>query len=263
MENKSEKKILFSIFWDKAWRQEPVYPNPIEIEKLKASNLYFEKEIIGHDEVITRLNNVLNQIKPSEVGNFFLSSLSNRNLEYRAVFDAYLNVSEITPHEAEGSVLCNVCGIPITREHDFTKTTFVRFKFGTASMYFVMDNVFILERAIQEEVPKPKPEDIVIMNKIIKGIQSLPENSRAKHVKNLLKEFIQSNDDERRAFVEMLGKSKILVPKGNLEEKYKKVPTRSDWFSPASIWQSEDGVSLEGIRYFFPEYLREIFGDKL
>jgi hypothetical protein len=258
MKNDKELKILFSIFWDKVWRREPVYPNPIEIEKLKVLNLYFEKETIEHDEVIHRLNKVLHQIRPNEVGNFFLSSLSNRNLQYRAVFDAYLNVSEITPHEVKGNALCDVCGIPIKSEYDFTKTTFIRFKFGTASLFFAMDNVFILERAVQEEVPKPKPEDILIMNKIIKEIQSLPENSRAKHVKDLLKGLIKSNDDERRAFVEMLGKSRILVPKKNLEEKYRKVPTRSDWFSPVSIWQSEDGVSIEGIRDYFPEYLDKI-----
>ncbi|WP_068774268.1 hypothetical protein [Paenibacillus sp. FJAT-26967] len=253
------KKLLFSIYWDDGWLRSPKLLNEEDASLLRKEGLYVDQLSISHDDVIQRMNTIVLQYSPESLGNYLLASLSDRILEYRAIPDCYSNLRPVIPHKFMGSGSCQLCGISKESEHDITQSIFTIHKFGAGDTFFAFPNVFILEKYIELEEPLPNKEDIAVMRKIVKEINTLHPNDGAISLALRLKSIIKSNDEERHLLIELLAKMGIIEPSGDLSEKYKKVPTRSNWFGPASIWKGRDSVNPIALKHYFPHYYKDLF----
>jgi len=256
------KKLLFSIYWDGGWRDKSVLPNSEDYQLLVANKLAFPNEIIGHDDVVGRLNMALKKVDPKVVGRAFLASLSSRRPELRSALYCYGMLKPIDPHEykgwSEGYRVCEVCRIPEKDEYDFTELTFMRYKFGMGDPLQTMPNVFVLERFEEEDVPDPSLDDLAKMKSLIQAALDLPDRDGANALKKSMKSILKSSDQEKYALIEALGYAGILKPADESEEAYAKVPLRTNWQSPVCLWRGQDGINIQAIEKFFPDYVEDL-----
>lgn len=259
------KKILTDIYWDSktGWvdsktgqLKERRLPSAEKLKLLKEAGLYYQTETIGHDEVIKRFLAVRKKVAVGALTMRFLASLSSRDIEYRADLHAVLELPKVfEPHRFKGRELCSVCGIPEWREQDNTQTLFSRYKFGCACKYFLMDNVFLLERALHLAPVEPTREDIAIFIMILEMSSNLPPGAGPDDICLGLRGIIESNEQERRGLVEILGLLGILKPGDMSPEACARVPTRSNWDEPVIYWQGSDGVNIDTVKLWFGKHL--------
>ncbi|UJF32245.1 hypothetical protein [Paenibacillus hexagrammi] len=252
------KKLFFSMYWRNGWLDTPRVLEEEDLKLLRNNGLFADPEYLHHDIVIDRINTVILQYSPHVVGNYFLSSLSTRILEFRGVADCFSNLFPLAPHKHTGTGYCKTCGIPEFKNYDYNPTLFTIYKFGGGDSLFQMPNVFILEKFKNEKVPEPTFSDIGTMREILSVILSIQPEDGPSKLNSQLKQVIKSNDEERHLLIELMAKLGIIRPHGNLEEKYRKVPARSNWFGPDSIWTGKDSFNINAIKRYFPGYMNEL-----
>lgn len=253
------KKILFSIYWKSGggWKLNPDLPSKDDFQKLIDAGVAAYPEELTHDEVLERYWEIYPQVNIEKLIKRFLASFSKRQLNYRADLLAYLEVPEkIEKHKHKGKGFCAYCGVPDVHLYDMTANQFKRYKFGTGNMFSLMDNIYMLQSTLNEEVVEPTNEDIQILRNIISTFKTLPSDAGAQELKQELKGVFKSNDEERRNLIEAFGEMDILSPSDTSEEAYSKVPTRSNWFGPVSVWKAIDGINERSLSKWFGEYLR-------
>lgn len=256
--NSKLKKILFDIYWetDRGWRRDPKFPSEENFKILVDAGIASYPEELNHDQVLERYWALIERIDPKTLVSRFIASLSKNKLEYRADLMAFLELPiSIERHSYSGKGFCELCGIPQNHTYDYTKNQFKRYKFGAGNMYFLMDNVITLETTLNEPTIVPNKEDIGILNCIIRIIRDLPVGVGAQELKEKLKGVFKGNDDNRRSIIEAFGVMDILSPSDTSQEAYLKVPARSNWFGPVSVWTSSDGINEQNLNYWFGEYL--------
>ena len=254
MLDKKAKRLLFSMFWtSEGWRRPPLKLPLEDYQYLVDRGVAFTSETISHNKVIQRLNEALAGVHPVVLGSSLLASLSTRRLELRAAFHAYVTSPPIEPHKPRGKGFCDVCWIPKKSEYDFTKMNSHRYKFGGASLFFVMDNAWILERWLAEEKPTPVKADLDIFRTILGAADSLEPSNGPTQLKKKIAPLLKSNDQERHLLIEMLGWAGILLPQDLSDEALARVPARSDWTDPVSVWKGADGVNPDPVRHYFPK----------
>ena len=96
-------KILFSRFWNSIGWTDGVISDKDFLEAKEAGYMFDYPEIISHDETLKQLHTVLEKIKPQDVANAFLYSLSTRKLEYRSALGSYWYAQSIPEHKSTTS----------------------------------------------------------------------------------------------------------------------------------------------------------------
>lgn len=252
------KKLLFNIYWrgGKGWKLVPDWPSDEDFKLLVEAGIAEHPKELSHDTVLERYWSLISKVNPDLFSGRFIASFSGKNVEYRSDLMAYAELpKEIIPHSFTGKGFCNRCGVPESHTYDFTKTQFMRYKFGSGSMYFLMQNVFSLESSIKSGEVTPTADDIIIFHKILNTIRSLPGEAGPQQLKDNLKGVFSGNDDSRRNLIELFGKLDILKPSDTSDEAYAAVPTRSNWFGPVCIWKGSDGINNYQLEKWFGKYL--------
>lgn len=250
-------KLLYGIYWEsgKGWKRQPDLPSDSDFQKLVDFGLASNPIEISHDDVLKRYWNLYPKIDLGIIAAKFVASFSKKNLEYRADLMAFSRLPiKIESHKFDGKGFCNCCGVPESNVYDFTKNQFMRYKFGAGCMFYLMNNVLTLESSHSQKI-EPTEKDIEIFRSILETIKDLSPEGGSQELKNKLKGLFQSNDDERRNIIELLGDLNILSPSDASNAAYAKVPTRSNWFGQVSVWKARDGINEDNLKMWFGKYL--------
>ncbi|MGN6710480.1 hypothetical protein [Anaerocolumna jejuensis] len=85
-------KILLNTYWSSnGWKDGAISDNDFQQAKREGYMFDYPKRI-SHEQTLTKLADVLFKIKPQDVANAFLYSLSSRKLEYRSALGSLLDI---------------------------------------------------------------------------------------------------------------------------------------------------------------------------
>ena len=272
------KKVLFKTFWssDGSYRE----PTPEEFAiAVEQGYMFEETHNLSHEECLSQLRQVVEQIDPTDVANAFLYSLSTRALEYRSPMGTYYFAKAVPDHVPPKSWHCGYCNW--TEEHcDFrvqkTKygvfpwepkhtienySNFQRYKFGGRRHSQVQYALFDLTQFLKMPKVTPTETDRAMFREILRSIGELEPRRKAGAYRDLLvkKKIIPSNKYEISSLIDMLGICGVLStvehPCPEVEFRgYNGIDPpeiRSDIAYPVCWWRAEDGVNRERFQKVF------------
>jgi hypothetical protein len=124
---------------------------------------------------------------------------------------------------------------------------------------------FDLERFSELECPLPKVTDQNCLTEILALASTLPLKARLADLVRAIAPMLESNADERRVLISILGYAGIFQPKSQPsffdtyvdESKREQTPwSKDDWPFPIQWWRGVDGVNWEAAYYWFPRLKR-------
>lgn len=259
------KKTLLNTFWcSKGWRFN--HPTPEAYRQALEEGYFFpEREILPHNEAMSVMHSLLDQISAQDVADAFLYSLSTRKLEYRSALGSYWFARAIPNHVPTRTGSCIHCGwsdVRIRRATarlpaytDESVMNFERYKWGgvrhTELNYILLDlSEFLkLPRAV------PTQHDRDLLRAILAAINELPPSKKAGAFRDLLskKKIIPSNKQEIGNMLDILGICGILSSDAHPCACVKfqgsdGLPPRehtNDFKYPVTYWHASDGVNEE------------------
>ena len=99
--DKKAKSILFKTYWSsQGWKRE-YETDPVDFEYAKSKGLMFDPISLSMKEVKSSLKSLLNRIEKEKITNGFLSSLSNKRLDWRSALASYFNAKLILEGKRE------------------------------------------------------------------------------------------------------------------------------------------------------------------
>ncbi|WP_223148896.1 hypothetical protein [Aquimarina sp. RZ0] len=94
--DKKAKSILFKTYWSsQGWKRE-YETDPIDFEYAKSKGLMFDQVSFSMNEIKSNLKSLLSQIEEKKITKGFLSSLSNKRLDWRSALASYFNAKTYT-----------------------------------------------------------------------------------------------------------------------------------------------------------------------
>ena len=276
-------KNLKELFWDNGWKREISLfwvCNEMSLDDfiskdnfLKAKNdgyMFDYPESISHNETIEKLKSILKEINKEDVANAFLYSLSSRKLEYRSALGSYWYAISIVEHESTSEDICKICDWYKWEEepknydvlHGLNVFNFERYMWGGVRHTKLNYVLFDLEQFIKLPKVIPSSDDYELLNKILKCINELDSNYKAKKYQEYLtkKKIIKSNKNELSSLIDILGICGVLsssrypcyavrfAPSDGSrdpEEYY------NDFTYPVNRWTVSDGVNKERFKEVF------------
>jgi len=156
-----------------------------------------------------------------------------------------------------------VCGIyELTDEPtDISVLNFERFKWGGVRHDNPIYIGFDLEELAKQPSPRPTTEDRQAMVKILQTARSMPVGARLSDLEKKLSSVYQSNRQERRALIGILGYCGILVDSSKpsfldtFPHFYAREETpywKDDWPYPVGWWRGASGVVEKAVAFWFP-----------
>jgi hypothetical protein len=263
-------RILLGVHWEKGWKQGQTI-SPADFDYAFKAGLMFHPMKLGHDDAIKRLKRVCREITPRMVAHAFVASLGSRRLDLRSALGSFARWRHVPAHrydpldaKAPNTTWCLVCGNSNAEaEHDLNCLNFERFKWGGVRHDDPVYAWFDLERFLAAVRPEPAPEDWRILKAILKIAGSLPPKALLSDLVSKLAKAVDSNPDERKQMISILGYAGILQSKrcmGFLEhfvdvEKHSAPPGSDggDWRYPIMWWRGVDGVNQKAVKHWFPE----------
>ncbi|MDJ0614398.1 MAG: hypothetical protein QNJ29_12060 [Rhizobiaceae bacterium] len=274
MIDKKAKKILFDYYWSSGWKNQAdrtIETN--DLEHARANGFWFDPLTVTHNELVDWLIDLREELRPEDVGNAFLASLSTRRLDIRSALASYAYAKHFPAHKFPGTLsslfsqedeFCRVCGeynIEKCRQ-DLNVLNFERHKWGGVRHAQPLYAWFDLERFKELPAIEPSDADLALMRQIIEIASSLRSDARPIVLAKALSGIIKSNDAERRTMIEILSISGVLQPKneGGYFGAYTAYSDRrqtnehtNDWSYPAIWWRGADGVNMSAVAYYFPD----------
>jgi hypothetical protein len=268
-------RALFGTYWTTGgWRdasgnarQNPP-PPAAEVEYARAAGYMFEPRRLNHDQIVAWLVRSRAAVTRQGVAAAFLASLSTRRLDWRSALGSYAVARHLPDHRhrarASGSY-CTICGSYSgprrAGPHDLSVLNFERFKWGGVRHLRPVYAALDLELFAKAEQPNPRPEDFVIMNRVIEAARGMGRDARLDDLERQLGQHVASSKPERRVLIEILGYCGILQHPdhpGFLEEfrdfsaRYR--GGRGDWTYPVEHWRGRHGVNAKALAFWFAEY---------
>lgn len=273
------KRILLKTFWN---TKGCVYTEPTPEEfaiAVREGYMFAETRNLSHEEVLTQLRWVVEQIDPKDVANAFLYSLSTRALEYRSAMGTYYYAKAVPAHEPHCATRCGWCSWmenygdcrvqktkywegPWWPKHTVENVSnFERYKFGGINHNQVQYALFDLMQFLRLSKVTPTKEDMRMMRDLLAAIAELPPTKKAGGYLDLLvkKKIIPSNRYEIRSLINILGLCGILSTEAHPcpEVEFRGYlgidppETRNDFAYPVCWWRASDGVNQERFRRVF------------
>lgn len=254
-------KTLFKRFWSSNGWTDGVISDKGFLEAKEAGYMFYYPKVVSHAETLEQLHNVLEQIKPQDVANAFLYSLSARRLEYRSALGSYWYAQSIPEHKSTHETSCNFCNWyewsalskNDKRDTGYNIHNFTRYKFGGVRHDHLHYALFDLTQFLLLPKATPSSEDVKILQKILNCIKDLePHNKAGKYANYLTKQkIIKSNSDEINTLLNILGISGILSTEKDPCYGDKFTPTNeryplehtNDFSYPLNRWHAKDGVN--------------------
>jgi hypothetical protein len=260
-------KILFDTYWTSAgWKSSPTHTPPADYAYAVAAGAMFDPVVLDHDAVVRRAIRVQKRVEPRRVAAAFVASLGARRLAWRSALGSYAAARHLprhsfTPSHVYSADVCALCGETGAGpgERDWNVLNFERHKWGGVRHEHVDYQAFDLERFVAEGAPAPCAADWAILRNILAAARSQPAGARPAHLEKALAKVVESNKDERRVLLEILGLCGVLQSAGHpgflhgFVRYDHRAESGNDWHYPFCWWRGRDGVCDEAVAFWFPE----------
>jgi len=245
--DKKAKSILFKTYWSSQGWKRDFETDPLDFEYAKSKGLMFEPISISMKEVKTDLKNILDQISTKKITDGFLSSLTNKRLDWRSAIASYFNAKLIL----EGKREFYRPEIFEYNNEDLNVLNFERIKWSGVRHSDLLYNYLDLKLFSQENISEPTELDINTFKGILKCINDSETGEYPGKLRDRLKEVMKGTKNERHTIMEILGCCEILEPKS-----YDRPTTgRHDW-AFVEYWRGEDKYSKKIVNEYFEQYLK-------
>jgi hypothetical protein len=221
---------------------------------------------MSHNEIYDWLYRSFIAIKPEDVTNAFLASLSTRRLDWRSALGSYAIASNFPQHSfhaTKNEYICPICGFigGEDQEIDLSVMNFERYKWGGVRHVHPEYIAFDLEQFAKINKPTPSLKDMILLEKIFEAARKSEATSRPRDLEKRLSDIIESNIQEREVLIQILGYCGILQPRDkpsyfqgfvNYNDRVTPPVNKIDWTYPVSWWRGQDGVNHGAIKHYFP-----------
>jgi hypothetical protein len=273
MDNKA-KDILFRTYWKNGWiNDEDRIIKKEDFEYAKSKGLMFDNITITHDECINGIFEILEKISKEKVSQAFLSSLSNKRLDWRSGISSYFIAKKLTKHTyskaisghgytdgkiSSTSYTCGICrdlkygiiGNEKYINYDLNVMNFERIKWGGVRHGELLYTLFDLKIFNTETISEPTDEDINIFKKILETIENSQNNDYPSTLEKRLSECVQSSKNERKVLIEIMACIEILKPSSYDRQ----IRGKNDW-TYVEYWRGEDKYNENAVKKYFGKYL--------
>jgi len=242
--DKKAKDILFKTYWSAAGWKTIRNTNPEEFEYAKSMGLMFDPLSITKPELISRLDNIANSISLKIITDAFLSSLTNKRLDWRSGLGSYANARR---------TLTNASTLDYYYDYgankDLNVLNFERIKWGGVRHSYALYNLLDLELLRNEKVTCPTNDDISIFQGILNTIYGSAPGDTPGKLRDNLKSLLKFSKDETHMLMEILGSAEIIRPL----RFDRKEPGKHDW-TFITLWRGEDGYDRQKVNFYFGNY---------
>lgn len=205
---------------------------------------------LSHSAALEQLHSVLAQIRPQDVANAFLYSLSTRALEYRSALGSFYYAKAIPDHKSTDDWHCYLCGWYKNGSRDFCDE---REKYGGIQHSNLDYALFDLEQFLKLPKVVPTQADVRILQDILACIGELDPVNKAGKLRDLIskKKIFKTNKKEITTILEILGICGILASEAHpgyekrFADEYDRAPTEhtNDMQYPLNHWRAKDGIN--------------------
>jgi hypothetical protein len=273
--DKRAKNILFKTYWKNGWIDDKnVKITQEDFEYAKSKGLMFDNITITHDDCVNEILEIVKKISVKKISQAFLSSLSNRRLDWRSGIASYFIAKQLTKHayskavsghgyNENGEIDCTVytCGICRDLKYgiigdekytdgDLNVMNFERIKWGGVRHGDLLYTLLDLRIFCTEEITEPTNEDIIIFKNILETIETSQPNDYPSTLEKRLSECIKSTKNERNILMEIMGCIEILKPASYDRPRR----GRNDW-KYIEFWRGEDKYNINMVNRYFEKYL--------
>ena len=257
------RKTLLKTFWGSGgW----CYNHPAQeaYDRALAEGYFLPvRDPLPHDEAISALRCLLDQICAQDVADAFLYSLSTRKLEYRSALGSYWFARAIPAHSHDQDHSCRQCGwtnhvslIDTDRLPAYTDDNimnFERHKWGGVRHTHL--NYILLDLTAFLKLPKAAPtqQDRDILNAILSATAELPPTKKAGAFRDLLskKKLFPCNRDEISTMLDILGICGVLSSEAHPcpfvafhgADGLPPQEHTNDFAYPVNYWRASDGIN--------------------
>ncbi|WP_111672880.1 hypothetical protein [Algoriphagus litoralis] len=244
--DKKAKDILFKTYWTSAgWvRDENRKIEEADFKYAKEKGLMFDPLTISKAEIISKLESLTQTISKKKVTDAFLSSLSNKRLDWRSGLASYENAKRLLTEKD-----INDYYFGHGENEDLNVLNFERIKWGGVRHYSGLYNSLDLSLLDKETVSLPTKNDIEIFKSILKVIDNSEYGEPPSKLRDRIKEVYKASKSELSVLMEILGCADIIKPL----RFDRKVPGKHDW-TFVLHWRGEDKYYKQKVKEYFGEY---------
>lgn len=244
--DKKAKDILFKTYWTSAgWTSdENRKTDSADFEYAKEQGLMFDPLTISKPELVTRLQEIVQTVSLKKITDAFLSSLTNKRLDWRSGLGSYSNAKRLlTKNNIDDYYYGHGAN------EDLNILNFERIKWGGVRHNNGLYNWLDLTLLNNENVTQPTNQDIQTMQLILDVIRNSEIGETPSKLRDRLKDVFKVSKEERHVIMEILGCADIIKPLSH----DRKEPGKHDW-TFVLHWRGEDKYDKESVRKYFGEY---------
>jgi hypothetical protein len=245
--DKKAKEILFKTYWNATgWIDSK--DRKIENDDFvyaKQKGVMFDPLTITKDDILIRLQKIIETIPLKKVTDAFLSSFTNSRLDWRSGLGSYANAKRLLMENNFDDYYYGR-GTDI----DLSIMNFERIKWGGIRHNNGTYNWLDLTLLNLENVTKPKTQDIKIFQSILNEIGNSKKEEKIDTLRERISEILKSSVEETHMFTDILGSANILKPFS-----YDRYAPEKHLWSFVSEWRGEDKYSLENVKEYFGTYV--------
>jgi len=244
--DKKARDILFKTYWTSAgWTSaENCKTESADFEYAKEKGLMFDPLTISKSELVTRLQKIVQTVSLKKITDAFLSSLTNKRLDWRSGLGSYANAKRLL---SDNNINDYFYGHGAN--NDLNVLNFERIKWGGVRHNNGLYNWLDLTLLNNDNVTKPTEQDIQIMQSILNTILNSENEETPSKLRDRLKDVLKSPKEERQVIMEILGSADIIKP-----SRYdRKEPGKHDW-TFVLHWRGEDKYDKDKVNKYFGKY---------
>ena len=239
---------------------------PEELDAAKEQGYLFDPPApISHDNTMSQLRALVEEIEPKDVANAFLYSLSTRKLEYRSALGSYWYAKAIPDHSHTEKNHCYLCGwSPLdlcTYWNTYDTFNHSRYTLGGGSHTAANYALFDLCEFQKLAKVTPTDEDWRILYAILDTVTQLEPQQKAGTLRQLLtkKKILKGNKNELSILLDILGICGVLASPDapcycdHFTNVYARSPVEhtNDFAYPLNRWYACDGVNINWFHRVF------------
>lgn len=244
--DKKAKDILFKTYWSSAgWVMDENRKIELaDFEYAKENGLMFDTLSISKTDLISKLENTIQNISKKKITDAFLCSLNSKRLDWRSGLGSYVNAKRLLT-EKNVNDYCFGYG----ENEDLNVLNFERIKWGGVRHHIGLYNWLDLSLLEKENIPAPTKDDIEIFRNILKVIDNSDQGETPSKLRDRLTEAFIGSKNDRHILIEILGCADILKPL----RFDRKEPGKHDW-TFVLHWRGEDKYDRQKVKEYFGEY---------
>lgn len=244
--DKKAKDILVKTYWTSAgWKSSQNHTtDAADFQYAKEQGYMFDPLSISKPELVTQLQELLQTVSLKKITDAFLSSLTNKRLDWRSGLGSYSNAKRLL---TKNTIDDYSYGHGTNK--DLNILNFERIKWGGVRHINGLYNWLDLTLLSKENITPPTKQDIQTMQFILDVIRDSEMEETPSKLRDRLKEVMNVSKNERHSIIELLACADILKPLHSDRKEHWK----HDW-TFALHWRGEDKYDKSNVQHYFGEY---------